>query len=1326
MPGYNFDYITIVSATALDNMHGQYFYTYMAKSGTLTFDALPAGNYEVRAHFNGDDSKVYARLPFTIVNPAPKFTLDKSSYVALEPMVVSYSDMPGYNFDYITIVSATALDSTHGQYFYTYTAKSGTMTFDPLPAGNYEVRAHFNNDDVKVYARAPFTIRNPTPNLTTTQPSYLALQPIVVNYSNMPGFSFDYLALVPATASDATDGQYFYTHGAKSGTMTFDPPVPGKYEIRAKFNNDSNKVYARVPVPINFPVPTLTLDKSTYHSKETYAVTYGNMSGYPRDYITVVPASALDGTDGQYFYTNGQIGATMIFSALTAGTYEARAKFNNDSTKVYARAAFTVSDANLTPTSTSLTVKPNPPIQNQPVVLTATVTPSGTGGNVSFRDGPTNLGSSALVGGVTSLTVGSLSVDSHSLTAFYQGDATHAPSTSAPVTLAPGGINAVSPCAPSFAYVSGLPLPSPVTCAFTSTASATFTVTTTSSWLQVTPTSGSLSSAPTSFSISVNPAGLSTGNYSGSFTIAGAQIGSMTSPVQLSITSPGTLVASPSMLSFKYEAGSAVPPPQSLTIASTNGTQLPFAVAASGGSWLIPGINSGTSPAPFNVIINPSGLAPGAYMGDLTISTPGVSSVGVKVSLLVDSAQPPLLSVNTTALNVSGLQGGPPVTVNVQLANNGGGVLNFTASVDGGDWLTVSPATGAIDSTAGNAATSLTITADPKALSPGTYQGSVTVTGADSTVKIPVSFSVGTPGSVILVSQAGLSFTAASHGGSPLPQQIGILNTGTGTLDWTATAKTLSGGNWLQLSSGLGTVQRPFSDVSPITLSIDPAVMNTLAPGDYYGQIQITAPAVNSPQSVTVILSVLAPGADPGPEVRPTSLIFTGPPDKSPPPQSVTVGIRKSATDQYISGHIGNGFSYTPSSSIVMPNQPVNVQVTPNFAALSPGQIDRGTITLQFSDGTAQTVGVLSVVAPPLTSSGRIGTLAGSCNKPNLEVQFRSPTQNFSAVRGQPTTIEAQIIDDCGNLIGPTNPQSATVNAVFSNKDADIRLTHIGNGIWTGTWRPVNASSGPVTIALTAFYSTGNVLQSGQQSESGSLSTGVTPTVTSGGVVHAASDAAGVPIAPGGLITIYGSNLADDTEQSSVLPLPQQQSGTQVLLGNLPLPILYTSNGQVNVQVPFSTPVNTQYQISVQRDNLLSVPEQLVIAAGQPGVFTVNQQGTGQGVIFKSDGVTLAQPGQPATAGETVVIYCTGLGAVSPPVPEGTPAPSLPLSNTVNPVTVTIGGQDAPVQFSGLTPGFPGLYQVNAVVPDGLSGDQIPVIVTVAGQSSPPVTIAVQ
>ena len=67
------------------------------------------------------------------------------------------------------------------------------------------------------------------------------------------------------------------------------------------------------------------------------------------------------------------------------------------------------------------------------------------------------------------------------------------------------------------------------------------------------------------------------------------------------------------------------------------------------------------------------------------------------------------------------------------------------------------------------------------------------------------------------------------------------------------------------------------------------------------------------------------------------------------------------------------------------------------------------------------------------------------------------------------------------------------------------------------------------------------------------------------------------------------------------------------------------------------------------------------------------------------------------------------------------------MARTVDLVNVTIGGVPAQVDFSGLAPGFAGLYQVNAVVPAGVTpGNDVPVVLSVAGQTSPPVTMAVQ
>jgi uncharacterized protein (TIGR03437 family) len=778
-------------------------------------------------------------------------------------------------------------------------------------------------------------------------------------------------------------------------------------------------------------------------------------------------------------------------------------------------------------------------------------------------------------------------------------------------------------------------------------------------------------------------------------------------------------------LSFSATAGGNAPSPQAVNLTSSI-AGLAF-TASSNASWLSATPASGLMPSALQVGADPTNLTAGTYQGTVTISSPNAitPALTVNVSFVVQAAVAARLSVASQNLSFSAVQGSAAQTGQLQIANPGGGTLYFSASSTtstGGAWLSVSPSSGTATP---SAPATLSISADPGSLAAGTYQGIISITGAGSTSKVAVTLSITAPTAVILLSQSGLAFTAVSQGGAPLPETFGILNTGQGSMNWSATASTLSGGaNWLQISPASGTVTQPYLDVSTVNVTIDPT---GLAAGDYYGRIQVSAPAANTPQLITVILTVLPAGTSPGPQVQPNSLIFTGVAGATPGSQDVLLGNPKAVPDSYQSANIGKGFSYIPAYADVLPNQPSTLRVYPDFTNLQPG-VSRGTITLQFSDGTPRTVSVLIVVAPPsaVTSSSRLDPQASSCSSGILEVQWRSPAANFPAVIGQPTSLQVQVVDDCGNQIGPGNPQAAAVSATFSNKDPDLKLVHIGNGIWTGTWKPVNPSPGAVAVTVTAFNSTGSLIQSGQASLTGALTTSQTPNVTQGGVVHAASSASGVPIAPGSLITIYGSNLADAQGQSSTLPLPESQNGAQVLLGSTPLPILYTSSGQLNVQVPFNAPANTQYQLSVQRDSLVSLPEQLVVAQANPGVFTVNEQGSGQGVIFKSDGVTLAQPGSPANPGETVVIYCTGLGAVSPAVPDGTPPPSSPLSNTVNPVTVTIGGQNAAVSFSGLTPGYPGLYQINAVVPGGISGGAVPLVVAVAGQASPPVTLAVE
>ena len=137
----------------------------------------------------------------------------------------------------------------------------------------------------------------------------------------------------------------------------------------------------------------------------------------------------------------------------------------------------------------------------------------------------------------------------------------------------------------------------------------------------------------------------------------------------------------------------------------------------------------------------------------------------------------------------------------------------------------------------------------------------------------------------------------------------------------------------------------------------------------------------------------------------------------------------------------------------------------------------------------------------------------------------------------------------------------------------------------------------------------------------------------------------------------------------------------------------------------------------------------MIIAAAQPATFTSNLSGKGPGIVVgvKADGNQyLVDATHPMSPGDVAVIYCAGLGAVSPVITAGSAASLTVLSNTTSPVTVTMGGKSAQVLFAGLAPGFAGLYQINAIVPSGIAAaSDVPVVITAAGQQSTPVTIGV-
>jgi uncharacterized protein (TIGR03437 family) len=798
-----------------------------------------------------------------------------------------------------------------------------------------------------------------------------------------------------------------------------------------------------------------------------------------------------------------------------------------------------------------------------------------------------------------------------------------------------------------------------------------------------------------------------------------------------------TISASPSQLSFTVTSGGVAPPPQTIQVQSSP-AGYPYSASATGGSWLSVSPANGALPATLQIGVDPTSLSAGSYQGTISVLAAGYS-VGqtIAVSVTVTAPIPGKLAVSNPNLSFSLPQASGATTAQLTVSNQGAGSIRYTAAASSsGNWLQVSPMSGSV--TASGPA-SLTITAIPGNLAPGTYSGTITMASPDTgdNIPIPVTLAISASITKILLSQPGLTFTAVELGGAPLPQNFGILNVGQGSMGWTAQVSTLSGGStWLTIDQNNGTVATPFTSVSLINVSINPSGL-TAAQSPYYGQIQIlVGGADNSPQSVSIVLNVLPAGSNPGAEVRPTGLIFIGTPGNSPGSQNVTVS-NSTAGPTTFGGQFytvptgGNWVQFLPVNATVQPNAPAQIVVQSDYTNLTVGTV-HGFLSLGFLDGSSRTVNVLTVVAPSGSSPNLSGAVRDdvSTKCPPLSVVPTALTDPTSAVKlSQPATLSVRVVDSCGNAM-----TGGAVTATFSNGDPPSKLTHVGNGsagspqgTWTGTWTPQNGKQSPVTVAFAAINEQGVTPLIGSATIAVALqSQNSTPLAV--GAANAASGAL-TYVAPGGLVSIYGSLLSDQSGQPGSTPFPKLYDGTQVLMAGVPLPLRYVSGTQVNAQVPFEVAANTALQLTIQRDNTLSVPLNVIVAPAQPAVYTQDRSGSGPGVIVDaSQAYRVVTPQTPAAVGDLLVLYCNSLGAVSPPVPTGTPAPSVePLARTVNPVAVTIGGIAATVTFAGLAPGFPDLYQVNATVPAGVaSGSAVPVILNVAGQTSPVVTLAIQ
>jgi len=249
-------------------------------------------------------------------------------------------------------------------------------------------------------------------------------------------------------------------------------------------------------------------------------------------------------------------------------------------------------------------------------------------------------------------------------------------------------------------------------------------------------------------------------------------------------------------------------------------------------------------------------------------------------------------------------------------------------------------------------------------------------------------------------------------------------------------------------------------------------------------------------------------------------------------------------------------------------------------------------------------------------------------------------------------------------------------------------------------------------------------------------------------VVSAATYLASVPVAGGSLAAFFGNGLVatgtnvQSTSSASGAPWPTSMLNRQIVVNDqITSAIYYMSPTQINFQVPALSPTGSnRVAVRLTDTGELVAGGTLLVAASSPGIFTMTQNGAGQAAALNQD-YRVNGTSNPIAKGSVLILYGTGQGQVSPLVADGVAAPTSPLSNTVAVPTsdgkacvttqpsmcVAIGSSFGVVQYSGLAPGYVGLWQINVVVPsDVTSGSAVPVRVVINGSLSNTVTVAVQ
>lgn len=241
--------------------------------------------------------------------------------------------------------------------------------------------------------------------------------------------------------------------------------------------------------------------------------------------------------------------------------------------------------------------------------------------------------------------------------------------------------------------------------------------------------------------------------------------------------------------------------------------------------------------------------------------------------------------------------------------------------------------------------------------------------------------------------------------------------------------------------------------------------------------------------------------------------------------------------------------------------------------------------------------------------------------------------------------------------------------------------------------------------------------------------------------MSAANPSPSLPVAPGALVSVFGTGIASQTESSTDVPWPVTLAGREVALNDdTRAPLSYTGSSQINLQLPWATPLGiSRLVIRAAETGELLASCNILVAPAMPAFFSTSQGGTGQGVITNQDG-SANGPLKPALKGSTVQFFGTGQGEVIPAIADGVAAPAeappttaaVPTSdastclNRQPSVCIAVGSVMGEIQSSSLAPGMVGVWRLTVKIPENALTGAVPVRAVLNGTPSNRVTITIK